>query len=325
VGINPLNDEEAWTRAFADETEPIIKMPGAAGVFFNSALARDSLIAIQAPEKRGKTWWCIEFVWKALRQRRKVAFFQVGDLSEGQLLRRLAVRASGRPMYERDCGPILVPEKLVLAKDSDGKNHFEVEGETRQFRKPITRQSAIKAIEKFHRRCATSEDSTQLMVSVHPTNSASVRDIDSILTGWAVERDFVPDVIVVDYADILAPQSPRAEARDQINETWAALRRMSQEWHALVIVPTQANAASYSGKTQTMANFSNDKRKMAHVTGMLGLNQDEREKGEGIMRLNWIVLRESQFTTSACLYVGQCLTLGRALCGKTWMMDGKKD
>ena len=46
----------------------------------------------------------------------------------------------------------------------------------------------------------------------------------------------IPDVIIVDYADILAPEDTRqSEKRHQVDETWKALRRLSQEWHALVI------------------------------------------------------------------------------------------
>ena len=124
----------------------------------------------------------------------------------------------------------------------------------------------------------------------------------------------MPDVIIIDYADILAPEpnTGQLNIRDQINSTWKALRRLSQEKHCLVIAPTQADAASYNQTLLDLRNFSEDKRKLSHVTGMLGLNQTKEEKGRGIMRLNWIVLREDNFQTDRCLYVGQCLTLGRA-------------
>jgi len=150
-----------------------------------------------------------------------------------------------------------------------------------------------------------------------------VRDIESILDGWEKKRGFVPDVIVIDYADILAPEDSKKQIRDQTNETWASLRRLSQCRRCLVIAPTQADAASYDQHTQRMKNFSEDKRKLAHVTGMLGLNQTDSEKGAGLMRLNWIVLRETSFETRRCLYVAQCLSLGRVLCCSR--LDNTKD
>jgi hypothetical protein len=42
------------------------------------------------------------------------------------------------------------------------------------------------------------------------------------------------------------------------------------------------------------------------------LNQTDEEKEIGVMRLNWIVLRENAFNSKHCLWVGQCLALGRA-------------
>ena len=120
--------------------------------------------------------------------------------------------------------------------------------------------------------------------------------------------------MIIDYPDILAPEDPRQEKRHQINDTWKALRRLSQVLHCCVIAPTQADADAYKGKTQSMSNFSEDKRKMSHVTGMLGLNQTDEEKMAGVMRLNWIVLREAEFVSSQCLYVAQCPKLCRSFC-----------
>lgn len=316
VAMNPLGDPEIWNQAFEEGYDPLIELPGAAGKFFGTSLSRESLIAVQAPEKRGKTWWCIEFLNRALLQRRKVAFFQVGDLTEGQVLRRLGVRWSGRPMWQSQCGDIKVPKRIVVSKNDDGKPVLDVEyGENvRNFPNPISEKSCQEAVIAFHRRCGTSPEKPNLLISVHPTGSASVADLDGVLSRWEIERDFVPDVIIIDYADILRCANTRLDVRDQTNEIWKALRRMSQERRALLIVPTQANASSYKKNIQTMEQFSEDKRKMAHVTGMIGLNQMEEEKRLGLMRLNWIVLRESPFLVSECLVVAQCLTLGRVMC-----------
>jgi replicative DNA helicase len=151
------------------------------------------------------------------------------------------------------------------------------------------------------------------MVSCHPNSSINVKGIDGVLDRWAAERGFIPDVIVVDYADILAPENDGKDARHQVDETWRSLRRLSQERKALVIAPTQADAASYDADVLSTSNFSEDKRKHAHVTGMLGLNQTFEEKADNIMRLNWILLRESEFDANRCLYIGQQIKLGRAM------------
>jgi replicative DNA helicase len=141
----------------------------------------------------------------------------------------------------------------------------------------------------------------------------AVKDIDKVLQGWVVEKGFVPDIVVIDYADILAPERKNLMGRDAVNESWAAMRRLAQERRLLVISPTQADADSYDRWIMGMRNFSEDKRKLSHVTGMLGLNQTEVEKKLMVSRLNWLVLREESHNPRRCLYVGQCPPLGRMM------------
>jgi len=313
VGIDPFNDP-VWERTFAEHEEPLLHFPGDAGKFLNPACTRDALIGIQAPEKRGKTFWAIEFVFRALQQRRKVAFFEVGDLSEGQLLRRIAVRLAGLPLWPYQCGEILIPKRIVLGEVGSAP---QVKYRTRECRRPVSEGDCSNSIRNFLRGCGIPfghTSSPYLLVSTHPTKTLTVRDIESILDGWELKRGFIPDVVVIDYADILAPEDSKKDSRDQVNETWAALRRLSQSRRALVIAPTQADADSYDKNLQGMKNFSEDKRKLAHVTGLFGLNQNDGEKESSLMRLNWIVLRESPFEVKRCLYVAQCLALGRVLC-----------
>jgi len=319
-GIDPFRDFLAWDRAFEDPAKPLISFgSGPAGRFLNQALTRDSLIGIQGPEKRGKTWWCYEFVIRGLRNRLRVAFFQVGDMSEVQAMLRLGVRLAGRPLRKDDCGNIDIPKKIKVRKETDpetGKVTLKpvLTTDGKKCPRPLTKGAALRSLKKFMRSCGINKDSSYLKISIHANSSINVRGIEAILERWELEEGFVPDMIVIDYADILAPEDQRLQGRDITNEQWKALRRLSQEKHALVIVPTQADAESYHRTTQSMSNFSEDKRKLSHVTGMLGLNQTEEEKDAGVMRLNWIVLRESYFNARHCLWVGQCLTLGRAFC-----------
>jgi hypothetical protein len=91
------------------------------------------------------------------------------------------------------------------------------------------------------------------------------------------------------------------------------LRAISQERHSLVVTATQADARSYAQNTLNLSNFSEDKRKYAHVTAMYGLNQDPkgREKMLGIMRINELVVREGIFNANNDVIILQDLRSGR--------------
>lgn len=322
-GVNPFTDLNVWDAAYSDSAEPLIQFPGVANDFLGKAMVREGFIGIQAPEKRGKTLWCIEFAVRALSQRRRVAFFSVGDLSQNQTLRRIAVRLENAPMWSNQCdggsaSPVRIPVAVRDPNDADISTSGFLEGKLvykqKTFARPISKNRTLTSIKRFQRSSGMLPDSNYFMVSHHPTKSTNVLKIESILNGWEYELGFVPDVIIIDYADILAPESSKGESRDQTNESWAAMRRLSQKRKALVITPTQANASSYTTNLQTMRNFSEDKRKLSHVTGMLALNQTEAEQRAGIMRLNWVVLRESDYSATKELYAGVCPALGRMLC-----------
>ena len=165
---------------------------------------------------------------------------------------------------------------------------------------------------KAFRRICRGRDVFRL--SCHANSSIGVDGITSILRGWQREK-WIPDVVVIDYADILAPPFMVRESLDQIDVTWKLLRRMSQEFECLLLTATQSNAASYRAKDSvlTRQNFSGRKTKLAHVSGMLGINVTPDDKKKGIIRLNWVVRREGFFNEIQCVPVAGCF----AICSPT--------
>ena len=248
------------------------------------------------------TFWLMDVAWRAVLQRRRVAFFAVGDMSQDQMLRRFAVRACRRPL---DARKIKYPKQLVKDPSQDIAEPLLIE---KEYTKPLSWRKAWKTFEETcHRRIKSTDP--YLRMSVHPNSSINVAGIKSIVSGWE-RRGWVPDVIVIDYADILAPPAGSGdESRNQTNATWKQLRALSQSLHCLVVTATQSDAQSYSVDTVRRSHFSEDKRKLAHVTGLVGLNATEPETELGVMRLNWIVLRESKFSESQCVHVAGCLSI----------------
>jgi hypothetical protein len=88
--------------AFEQASAPILRYPGALGEMLNRHLIRGGFVSLEGPEKRGKTFWLTDMAFRGLRQKCNVAFFQAGDLTESQYLRRMAVhlaRCSDDPEY----------------------------------------------------------------------------------------------------------------------------------------------------------------------------------------------------------------------------------
>lgn len=298
AGINVLQDKDAIREAFEQAGETVVKYPSAIGSFMRDALERDAFIAFMGPEKRGKSFWLLDLAWRSILQKRKVAFFEVGDMSQNQIMRRFMVRASGRPMK---ANTLKIPK--TIEHDEEGLNVLH---ETREYKRGLSWNKAWKAVQHIAK--DKTGDGGMLRLSCHPNSTLSVHGMSSILQVWEREG-WTPDIVVVDYADILAPPRGTVDSRDGINQTWKGLRALSQKLHCLVVTATQADAMSYSAELLTKSNFSEDKRKFAHTTGMIGLNANSNEKDMGVTRLNWLVLREDRFDEQQCVYAAGCLGL----------------
>lgn len=307
LGTNVLEDEEAIRQSFEAKCDPLIVYKHGLGTFYGDALERDGLVSFMGPEKRGKTWALLDVAWQAMLQGRKVAFFEVGDLSKNQILRRFMIRASRVPGKARI---VKWPTSIFC---EEGEKLAIVEHEEKVFEKGLDYETAFAACQRILQK-RKGNDIPLLKLSVHPNSSISIYGIQNIIDSW--ERiDWIPDVVVIDYADILAPPKGVIDSREQINMTWKMMRSLSQSLHCLVVTATQAKASSYTIETMGKQEFSEDKRKLAHATGIVGLNATNKEKALGIMRYNWIVLREEEYSEEVCCHVATCLPLGNpAVC-----------
>lgn len=308
AGVDIFHDEEAVLGAFKEKGEPLVTWPGPLGQFFRRGVVfeRDCLVSFIAPEKRGKTWWLMEVAWQGVMHRRNVAMFQVGDMSQDQMIVRYGVRAARHPGHS-PTWPLTVKLPISIAREPEEKFAYVADFKEKEFHSPITGPQARAALAAAFERTKT--DRSLFKLSTHPNDSITVAGIASILKDWE-RTGWVPDIVVIDYADIIAPMAGMADTRDQINSTWKRLRALSQSLHCCVVTATQADAASYSQPILTRANFNNDKRVNAHCTAIIGINQTNAEKEMGIQRLNYTVLRDGRFNEMECVHVGGCLEVG---------------
>ena len=363
-----LSDKEVLNnieKAFNITSQSVFRYSRQLGEFWNEQLVRGGFIGLLAPEKRGKTFALLDMAILAARQGSNVAFFQAGDMTEDQQLKRICIKLAKKSdkekysgkMYEpvRDCifnqldtcdkkqrecefGVFEDQTKEFIRQDVSKEDLVEAYKENEDYTpcyncseywknrwgavwlkevdtgNPLGAHEAKKVVNKFF-----IKNNRRFKLSSHPTKTLKVSEIDSILDLWEREDGFVADLILVDYADILAPES-KIEFRHQENDKWMRLRALSQKRHALVVTPTQADADSYKKDTLQLGNFSEDKRKYAHVTAMYGLNQDKdgREKALGLMRINEILVREGDNMQNKQVHILQNLSRGQFVLSSYW-------
>lgn len=314
AGINVLQDHEAMRQAFEEHQESLITFPGALGQFFKGAFYRGSFTAVYAPEKRGKSFELQELAWQALKQRRKVAFFSVGDMSQNQMMRRFMIRAAKAPRYK---GKVIIPKSITWERPSENDDTLpNIEYELRTYDENLDWRVAYKACQAIIEKTKTQEP--LLKLATYPAGTVNMVGIDAKLAEWEREG-FVADVVIVDYFDICSAEPNSGDdERSQTNARWKAGRALSQRRHCALITATQTNAASYNVDIITRSNFSEDKRKLAHVTDLYALNQNSSERRAQVMRKNWIARREEPYDESRCVWVATCFKLANPAVKSCW-------
>lgn len=290
-GISLFDDKDAIIDAFAEDTdEELFCFPGdlgkSVGIF-----CRDDLVAVAGPAKRGKSWWLIWIAVLAITNKLNVVFFSL-EMTERQMIRRIYQLLLGETKRPQE-DPISVPEF-----DSDGRIVVRD-----VMKKGANSHGALKKKKALKRLIGRAKFK---LIGV-PAYSMSVRQMEAHLDNMEHFDGFVPDVIVCDYADILRPES-KADHRNQIDESWRALRALAQTRHCLVVTGTHSGRVTFT-RDIGQGDISEDIRKINHVACMIGLNEDRQDREAGCTRVSVLAQRHeavgSEVTVLRCLDIGK--------------------
>lgn len=296
-GVDLLRDPIKVASAFINEDEGLFQYPGALGQIagrFN----RGDFVSFLAPMKRGKTWFLWYTAETALYSGYKVLFITL-EMTEPQMIRRAWQSLMGSP--KEDC-EVKLPYFEPL---DDDEERWRVR-ERMEKRKRVDTSEVKKYQDILRKRFRTGE----VRIVSFPAFSASVDDIDATIDNMVYYDNFIPDVIIIDYADIVAPaRNFRGDYRHQVDDIWKRLRRMAQERNVLLVTVSQSDRSTFYSDV-TEINVAEDIRKLAHVTCMLGLSQTKEEAERQIMRVSQVAIREGKraFDQAVVLY---CFDVGR--------------
>lgn len=327
---------------FTDEIEPpLLKFPGTLGKLINKQFFRSAFVAFMGNAKAGKSWLLMEVALRAWWQRCNVGYFVVGDMSLRQVKERLASSMTRRPVAR-----LVGKEKINESEDvTADESIWMVEEHCRRWSRcdeavrkltaacqachkfaPVVQrsQSVVHPFSQKHlmdasKYWASRTKGKALRVECFPSGSKSIRDIDGMLDGWQHFSGFLLDVLVLDYADILAPIHKREQERDQINETWQAINQLAQRRNCLVVTATQSDAEGYDKKRLSKKNFSSDRRKNDHVSAQYGITKAPEDKHLGdCVRISEVMEPRFGRSNKRQVVVHRALDTGRFYGASEW-------
>jgi replicative DNA helicase len=119
------------------------------------------------------------------------------------------------------------------------------------------------------------------------------------LTGFGKPRDAIKfDLVVVDYADIMAPNYRTQDAIENSKSVYVDLRAIAFEENVAMLTATQTNREGYKAAVAKAEHVAEDFNKVRTVDLMISINKTEEEAARGEARLYFAASRnqESGFT-----------------------------
>jgi len=95
----------------------------------------------------------------------------------------------------------------------------------------------------------------RLIIKEYPTKSASTRTLTTHLEKLR-KRDITPDMIIVDYGDLLRPVTYQKEKRNELESIYEELRAIAQENKCPVWTASQTNRSGLNAEVITMESIS---------------------------------------------------------------------
>lgn len=125
----------------------------------------------------------------------------------------------------------------------------------------------------------------RLIIKEWPTKRATVETIRAHVERLIQTKDFVPDLIVLDYADLLRPSRAYGEKRHELEGTYEELRGLAQELNCVVITADQTNRSALDSELVSVSQIGESYAKATICDLIMTVSRNVEDKINGTGRL----------------------------------------
>ena len=249
IGQQYFSDLNArWDRTHnAEERDKYKTLLPSLNRSLEGGLGEKELAMVIAPPGVGKSLWLVNQAVQSMIEGRKVLYVSL-EMSEDKIAQRF------------DSVTTLIPQSQL----KDPSAQLKVDERLSIFR--------------------TNFPESKLVIKEFPTGTATVNTLRALLVQLRNYEEFVPDVILVDYLELLRPvreNQHEYQAQQRIAEE---LRGLAMENKVLLWTATQTNRQGRAVKIITDAELGDSYGKIRTCDFAISLNQSEEEFDNGSMR-----------------------------------------
>lgn len=154
-----------------------------------------------------------------------------------------------------------------------------------------------------------------LIIKQFPTGALTVTMLKAYLDGLERFQKFVPDVVIIDYPDLMKLDSDNL--RISTGQIYKDLRGIAVERNLAMVVASQGNREAATAKMVTDSMIAEDYSKIATSDNVLTYTQTEEEKKLGLARL--YVANGRNDEDKFVVLVSQSYAIGQFCLSSTYM------
>lgn len=262
------------------------------------------MLTFVAPPKKGKSWGLVHVGKHCMIQRKKVLHVTL-EMSEARTAQRYVQALFSISKREANV------RTTRFVTDNLGRL---IDFEEDQLNRPTLMDPGIrdfisKKLESQRKRRAP------LIIKQFPTGALTVTMLKAYLDGLERFQKFVPDVVIIDYPDLMKLDSDNL--RISTGQIYKDLRGIAVERNLAMVVASQGNREAATAKMVTDSMIAEDYSKIATSDNVLTYTQTEEEKKLGLARL--YVANGRNDEDKFVVLVSQSYAIGQFCLSSTYM------
>lgn len=160
----------------------------------------------------------------------------------------------------------------------------------------------------------------QLIIKEFPTGSLTIDELKAYLDNLETYYKFIPDIILLDYLDLMAVDSERM--RLDLGILGVQLRGIAVERDVAIVTVAQTNNAAEGKRWITRRNIAEDFSKIRYADVFITFNQSEMERENGLARL--FIDKSRNEKAGMKILISQNLSIGQFCLSSIKMVESKK-
>ena len=194
--------------------------------------------------------------------------------------------------------------------------HLNERDELKTIHHTIRPLNDIKAVTSARR--AAHRLGGRLIIKKYPMGRCSPNEVERYLNYLEAHENFIPDILILDYIDIMDLSCFGTEHRHKLNQGYIWAKGLADERNILVATVSQVAGQALKKKWPTEKDVAEDKRKTGNVDVLIAIGRGDAEVENNTAGLSVIANRSGRqggrCSVSLCFDIGQ-------FCLSSWIGD----